>query len=325
MLAHPSLVCIHINRCCKIKARDATEEAIIELFDLTLDKSNVWILAEKNLLEVPLLLSMLLAILYPSANLSAVRNLNDLKYALYADSEATCRMAIDIILVQCRKYLRQKCEADNAANNNGVQPSTSAGVTRNSPPRADRINKVKLIPETSLSVDIYSDSFPGIKYRITGRADWTFGYKDNGLKDDISKDDERTLFVAIEAKQRSEFSNGETQLITYLAILRENRLRAKKRNVRTQGFYSDGERFAFISISQDGIIQKSRIFDITEDDDLKIVYNFITTMMETALKSSPTSSPTKQGEKQEEEINCYHDEVWLKAYALREKGKQRHD
>lgn len=58
------------------------------------------------------------------------------------------------------------------------------------------------------------------------------GYKSMG--------DEGSLLNAMVAKQRSEFSKGEAQLTAYLAILRENRRRAKKVNYRTQGFYSDG-------------------------------------------------------------------------------------
>jgi hypothetical protein len=49
------------------------------------------------------------------------------------------------------------------------------------------------------------------EFLVTGRADWALGYSNAG--------DEGTLLVAIEAKQRSEFSKGEAQLIAYLAIL----------------------------------------------------------------------------------------------------------
>jgi hypothetical protein len=70
---------------------------------------------------------------------------------------------------------------------------------------------------------------PNGKILVTARADWALGYDTAG--------DEGTLLIAMEAKQRSEFSKGEAQLIAYLAILRENRLKARKPNIITQGFF----------------------------------------------------------------------------------------
>jgi len=160
------------------------------------------------------------------------------------------------------------------------------------------MKRVTLFPEFSLSVQM--DNMNG-KFLVAGRADWALGYSNAG--------DEGALLIAIEAKQRSEFSKGEAQLIAYLAILRESRLRAKKTNIITQGFYSDGERFAFICITANGGIEQSPIFNINWEEDLKIVFNFIVTMMETAMKSTPNASPTKPGQLQEKEINHFEDEV----------------
>ena len=172
---------------------------------------------------------------------------------------------------------------------------------------AEPMKRVKLFPESSLSVEMPNKLVPNGKILVTGRADWALGYGTAG--------DEGTLLIAMEAKQRSEFSKGEAQLIAYLAILRENRLRARKTNIITQGFYSDGTRFAFICITADGIIEKSAIFNIDLARDLKMVFNFIVTMMETAMKSTPNATPTKPGQLQEKEVNQFEDEVWSKVYA----------
>lgn len=165
---------------------------------------------------------------------------------------------------------------------------------------------VKLFTETTLSVEIGNNSVPNGKIIVTGRADWTLGYNNPG--------DEGTLFVAMEAKQRSEFSKGEAQLIAYLAILRENRLRARKTNTTTQGFYSDGTRFVFVCIKADGVIEESDTFDIGRTGGLKMVFSFIISMMETAMKSTPNTTPTKPGLQREKEINHFKDEVWSKVY-----------
>jgi hypothetical protein len=165
---------------------------------------------------------------------------------------------------------------------------------------------VKLFPEPTVSVEIQNRSV-GKKFLVSGRADWALGYSSVG--------DDGALLIAIEAKQRSDFSRGEAQLIAYLAILRENRRRTRKTNVITQGFYSDGARFAFIGITADGTIEQSSIFDIDEKGGLRMVFSFIVTMMETAMKNTPNATPTKAGELQEKEIHHFTDEVWSKVYA----------
>ena len=184
--------------------------------------------------------------------LLAERNLRDLEDALYdEDSEATCRIAVDIMLVQCRRYLRHKYRSAETSHN--IEASVADATNPSTPKRAvvnmlavELMKRVKLFPESSLSVEMPNKLVPNGKILVTGRADWALGYSTAG--------DEGTLLIAIEAKQRSEFSKGEAQLIAYLAILRENRLRARKTNIITQGFYSDGSRFAFICITADGTI-----------------------------------------------------------------------
>ena len=129
-----------------------------------------------------------------------------------------------------------------------------------------------------------------------------------------SKDEDGALLVAVEAKQRSEFSTGESQLIAYLAILRENRRRAGKTNIITQGFYSDGTRFGFISIKDNGTILQSPTWDTQAEGGLRMVFSFVVTMLETALKSTPTATPTKPGVLQDNEIHNFDNEVWSKVY-----------
>jgi len=173
------------------------------------------------------------------------------------------------------------------------------------------MNPVKLFTESSLSIEMGNKSVPNGKIMVTGRADWALGYSTPG--------DEGTLLVAMEAKQRSEFSKGEAQLIAYLAILRENRRRARKTNIITQGFYSDGTRFVFIYITADGIIEESDIFNIDKKEGLRMIFSFIVAMMETAMKSTPNATPTKPSQLREE-VNHFKDEVWSKVYMILDKS-----
>lgn len=167
---------------------------------------------------------------------------------------------------------------------------------------------IKLYPESTISVEILNQSVSNSKFLVTGRADWAMGYSLKG--------EDGALLVAVEAKQRSEFSTGESQLITYLAILRENRRRAGKTNIITQGFYSDGTRFGFVCIKDSGAIVQSPTWDTQAEGGLKMVFSFIVAMLETALKSTPTATPTKPGPLQDKEIHNFDDEVWSKVYTL---------
>lgn len=162
----------------------------------------------------------------------------------------------------------------------------------------------KLYPESTISVEVPNRSVPKSRFLVSGRADWAMGYG--------SKDEDGALLVAVEAKQRSVFGAGESQLITYLAILRENRRRAGKTNIITQGFYSDGTRFGFVCIKDSGAIMQSPTWDTKAGGGLRMVFSFIVAMLETALKSTPT----KPGVLQDKEIHNFDDEVWSKVYAL---------
>lgn len=65
-----------------------------------------------------------------------------------------------------------------------------------------------------------------------------------------------------------------------------------------------------MAIDAEGEIEKSPIYDITGPQHRKTVFNFIVTILETALKSSPTVKPTKAGEQRDKEINNFDGEIW---------------
>ena len=70
-------------------------------------------------------------------------------------------------------------------------------------------------------------------------------------------------------KQKENVSNAEAQLLAYLATIRQLRIQANKKNVITQGFFSDGEIYRFMYIRNNGTVMKSRHYDISLDQELK--------------------------------------------------------
>lgn len=157
-------------------------------------------------------------------------------------------------------------------------------------------------------MEVASRSAPHKKFLVSGHADWVLGYS--------PRPEDGALLVAFEAKRRLEFSSGESQLLTYLAILSENRRKAGKTNTITQGFYSDGSRFAFVYLTEDGTVKQSPTFDLGIEGGLDMVFSFIVAMLETALKSTPTAIPTKTGKQQDKEIKDFRNELWSKYYKL---------
>lgn len=134
-------------------------------------------------------------------SLVVARYLIDLHNALYEEqSEATCRIAIDLILIQCRKYIKDKYYPAKTETAFNTAPSTPVKNTFNSPARTPT-KPIKLYPEPTISVEVPNRSAPNKKFLVIGRADWAVGYS--------SKED-GALLVALEAKQRTEFGSGES-------------------------------------------------------------------------------------------------------------------
>lgn len=167
---------------------------------------------------------------------------------------------------------------------------------------------LQLYPEPSTSVKIPNRSISNGKFLLSGCADRAMGYS--------SKDEDDALLVAVEAKHRSKFSIGELQLITYLAILQENRRKAGKINIVTQGFHSDGDHFAFVCIKEDGTILRSSTWGVEARGGLGMVFSYIVAMLKTAMKSTPTVTPTSPGPLQDKDIRHFDDEVWSRIYGL---------
>lgn len=215
-----------------------------------------------------------------------VANLADVKRALY-DDEATRRVAVDFVLLACRLCLIDLHRSHSADNSNP--------------------ESLRIFPARDISVEI-TDRLSTEPVRVTGRADWAIGY---GTRDTVDSD---TVLVAIEVKSREAFSKAESQLVTYLTIRRQLRIQARKTNTTVQGFFTDGERYTFMSIRNDGTVARSHVFetDLYQPGrvQLKSIFNFIVTMMDTSSQSTPESSPTKPGVTQDTEILEHDNAVW---------------
>jgi hypothetical protein len=120
---------------------------------------------------------------------------------------------------------------------------------------------------------------------VTGRAYWAGGY-------DGRAGSETVLFCA-EAKQGRTLGQAESQLLTYLAICRHARQVIGKPVPCVQGLATDGLLYCFQHLSPDGTLSISSVFDIRDERQLKIAYNFVIQLVQAAIEISPTTTPCK--------------------------------
>jgi hypothetical protein len=165
---------------------------------------------------------------------------------------------------------------------------------------------IKVFPEMALSVQVKRR---GREWHISGIADWAMGYGDRAALED------GTVLLAVEAKRQKFLFDTEAQLLAYLATIRQLRIQANKKNVMTQGFYSDGENYRFLCIRNNGTVMKSAPYDVSiHSRHLKSVFNFLLGMLITAAESLPNTSPTKPGTEQDERIENFDQDVFVEVF-----------
>lgn len=82
-----------------------------------------------------------------------------------------------------------------------------------------------------------------------------------------------------------------------------------------QGFCSDGNRYSFLAVTNDGEVFESAIFECSVPDHLKTIFNWIVSIHVTSVKSSP---PTQPGQTQKDEISDIADTVFVQRFEVDE-------
>ncbi|KAH0566441.1 hypothetical protein GP486_000153 [Trichoglossum hirsutum] len=292
-----------------LAAGDATVAQIEEIFGLKFS-DEVWELCEETY-DVPPPL---------------VYNLDQLKKAFYDTcSEAYNRIAIDYLMVACKvkhnAILSKQLEASTgdsapqvpattpkpdqtseiAGSSSDIRPTTPSEANFGLPSPLP----IRVFPEMALSVRVAKG---GQEWLVSGIADWALGYGERSVLED------GTVMIAVEAKRTENIGHAKAQLLAYLATIRQLRIQANKTNVMTQGFYSDGQEYTFVCIRNDGSVMFSMTYNLLHRGKLKTVYNFLLSMLDTAAKSSPHTSPTKRGPAQNEEIQNFDRDIFVKVF-----------
>jgi hypothetical protein len=318
-----------------LTAGDATVDQVVEIFGLKFT-GEPWEQREETY-DAPRSLSILTHPFHFKSgitNLLQAYNLNQLKKALYdTSSEAYNRIAIDYLIVACMVKHRDILSEQSRLLANDLTAATTpiteqSELLTNSPhhQQATEITgpsdiapttplmvpkstsqplPIKVFPEMSLSVQVEKG---GQEWLVSGIADWAMGYGDRAVLED------GTVLLAIEAKRKENISDAEAQLLAYLATIRQLRIQANKKNVMTQGFFSDGVKYTFMCIRNNGTVMKSTQYDLSFNRHLKSVFNFLLSILITAAESSPNTSPTKPGPEQDKEIENFDRDIFVKVF-----------
>lgn len=230
-----------------------------------------------------------------------VRNLKEVQLARYGkQSESTCHVAIDFVIIACNMQLRAMYPDHHPA----VKAPSSTTLRLSTPETLPGL--LTVFPKLEISVTTI-DPATHAPLRIAGRADWAYGY-------DALSGCSGSFVIAVETKQRATLGSAELQLLAYLAIVREQPSAMCKTTVVVQGFYTDGRQYTFMSIGNNGKVQSSCALAVMGTAGRKTIFNFIVKMLDTAMKSIPSASPTKPDEKRDRQVAHFDTEVRGKAY-----------
>ncbi|KAE8442986.1 hypothetical protein EG329_002449 [Mollisiaceae sp. DMI_Dod_QoI] len=299
-----------------LAARDLTFDRVVEIFGLK--ESQAWDLQKEDY-DVPASLTFVLELI---------------KHAPYdKNSEAYNRLAIDYLIIACFAKHKQNLSKQPKKSTNNPNSATSPILKQSELPINDPHDQIapttlskapestsqptngsydQIAPTTlskapeKMSLSVQVEEKGGKKWLISGIADWAMGYGNRAALED------RAVLLAVEAKREDLYSGAEGQLLAYLATIRQLRIQANKENVMTQGFYSDGRRYTFICIRNDGTVMRSESYDTSFKRNLKPVFNFLLGMLITAANSSPNTSPIKPGKERDEKIKNLDWDVFVR-------------
>ena len=120
--------------------------------------------------------------------------------------------------------------------------------------------------------------------KISGRADWTFGYMDEKHK-------LQEMLVVIEAEAPGNVTAALPQLLVYLAGVQDARLKASKINKTVFGLATDSNTFVLVVLQENKKVFASRQLDWLEEKEL--IISFLDKILEDAIESSPHTTPMR--------------------------------
>ncbi|KAF8730598.1 hypothetical protein AX14_005406, partial [Amanita brunnescens Koide BX004] len=117
-----------------------------------------------------------------------------------------------------------------------------------------------------------------------------------------------SLLLCVEAKFHGSLSNALTQLVVYLACLRQSRVNRGRSNTSIYGVATDGLSYIFVTITHEGVLKESGLFNVM-DGNLSTVLECLQYILETAMSMFPSETPEWEGLKKRDELQADGDDL----------------
>lgn len=137
-------------------------------------------------------------------------------------------------------------------------------------------------------------SYPGVT--VNGRVDHGIGRTITSLRKS-GKRHFQSLLLLVEAKTVASIEAAFSQLVVYLGSLRQSRLSRNRIDASVYGVASDGYLFTFVTITHQGVLKRSKQFDITVGPgDLATVLGCLKYLLEKSASMTPNLSRERNSE-----------------------------
>jgi hypothetical protein len=132
---------------------------------------------------------------------------------------------------------------------------------------------------------------------VNGRVDHGIGrIVTHSRRDQTSQPKRRfqSLLLVVEAKTAFSLERALPQLVVYLGSLHQSRLRRGRSNATVYGVVSDGYSFIFATVTHDGVLKRSKYFEV-KGGDMQTVLGCLKYLLETSASMSPNVRPERDG------------------------------
>ena len=124
----------------------------------------------------------------------------------------------------------------------------------------------------------------------------------------------QSLLLVVQAEIPLSVDGALPELVVYLASLHQSRLQRNRSDATVYGVLSDGYAFIFVTITHDGVLKRSRQFEVTQGDTLTVL-GYLKYMLEMSESMSPNE---KDGDELVEGHSDYESDMDLDVVSPRD-------
>ncbi|KAM6501087.1 hypothetical protein JOM56_004101 [Amanita muscaria] len=217
-------------------------------------------------------------------------------------SEAGCRTAVDFMLNECLTAMKRNTSPPSSTSQSSIasraksDDQTTDERSMTPPPFQD----IKIFGEVSFSHRITpakDQLAPSLYLGVTvnGRVDHGLGRTIRSLRK-LGKRHFQSLLLLVDAKTAASIEAAFSQLVVYLGSLHQSRLSRHRSDASVYGVASDGYLFTFVTITHEGVLKRSKQFNIMENPgDLVTVLGCLKYLLEKSASITPNLIPKRNG------------------------------